>query len=84
MVFEVLYFEFDRYMQIVVLHFKYNKAQYVFFSFSCVIICTLFQGALHGLISPYSTLVESFVKGVLDEAEFEVKPNMDQGDLIQV
>ena len=50
----------------------------------CVIICTLFQGALHGLISPYSTLVESFVKGVLDEAEFEVKPNMDQGDLIQV
>jgi hypothetical protein len=38
----------------------------------------------NGLISPYSTLVESFVKGVLDEAEFEVKPNMDQGDLIQV
>jgi hypothetical protein len=71
-------------MQIVVLHFKYNKAQYVFFSCLCVIICTLFQGALHGLISPYSTLVESFVKGVLDEAEFEVKPNMDQGDLIQV
>jgi hypothetical protein len=48
-----------------------------------VLSCGLYPG-IYGLVSPYSTLVESFVKGVLDEAEFEVKPNMDQGDLIQV
>ncbi|XP_076076624.1 transient receptor potential cation channel subfamily M member-like 2 isoform X3 [Mytilus galloprovincialis] len=40
-------------------------------------------GALHGLISPYSTLVEAFAVEVLDEHIFEGKPNLDQGDLIQ-